>query len=146
MTKLTVHKRRGKAFFDILKQERDGIQTISFDCQKNMVLPKVPDQAAYYSRQFYLYNFGIVQGSSKSCLTPLNVFLYVWTENIRPKRSNKIASAVSHRLNNMNLVGIMYDHCTFSSRWMWMWRPKQKYYYVDHVYVLVVVQSTDMHR
>lgn len=101
----TVHKRRANAFFKELKEEKDNLFTISFDCQKNMVLPKIPDQAAYYSRQFYLYNFGIVEGSSKSSLTTKNVFLYIWTENQYVKGSNQIASAVYHRLCHSDLSG-----------------------------------------
>lgn len=65
----------------------------SFDWQINMALPKLPDQASYFSCQISLYNFGIVQKSSKSPLTRNNVFLYVWGD--RPKGSNQIASAVT---------------------------------------------------
>ena len=54
-----VHKVRARAYFDLLKEEDDDVATISFDCQKNMVLPKVQDQAAYYSRQLYMYDFTV---------------------------------------------------------------------------------------
>src|SRR5258705_9616160 len=60
-----VHRLRGGAFFKKLQEEKDDMVTFSFDCQKNLVNPKVPDQVAYYSRQIYTYNFTIVQGSSK---------------------------------------------------------------------------------
>lgn len=40
--------------------------TISYDFQKNMVMPKVPDQAAYHRRQLYTYNFTIREGTSKT--------------------------------------------------------------------------------
>lgn len=106
MIESAVHKKRGKAFFELLRQEKPGMKTFSFDCQKNMVLPRVPDQAAYYSRQLYVYNFGVVEGSSKSSLKDQNVFLYVWCEMDRPKGSNEIASSVYHRLCSSNLGGI----------------------------------------
>lgn len=54
--------------------------TFSFDCPKNQPLPKLPDQSTYYSRQFYIYNLTIVQGTSKDKLTKENVFSYVWGE------------------------------------------------------------------
>lgn len=69
-----VHRLRSKAFFELAKEEQPNLVTISFDCQKNMILPKLPDQAAYYSRQVYLYNFGIVKGSTKASLSADNVF------------------------------------------------------------------------
>ncbi len=50
--KFTVHRRRAKAFYDTLREEEDSdLLKLSFGCQKNLVLPRVPDQTAYYSRQ-----------------------------------------------------------------------------------------------
>lgn len=76
------HRLRAKAFFKLLKKGRPRSKSLSFDCQKNQVLPKVADQAAYRSRQLYQNNMGIVEGTSESQLTKENVFLYEWTENI----------------------------------------------------------------
>lgn len=67
-------------FYEILKSKNEGILTFSYDCQKNQPLPKLLNQSTYYSRQFYLYNLTIVQGSSKDKLTQGNVFSYVWGE------------------------------------------------------------------
>lgn len=106
MTRSTVHKRRAKAFYKLLKEEKPNMITICFDCQKNMSLPKLADQAAYFSRQLSLYNCGVVLGSSKAKLTKENVFLYVWGEYDRPKGSNEIASIIFHRLCNLNLDNI----------------------------------------
>lgn len=103
MNRLVVHKRRAKAFFKLLKEGKNNTITLSIDCQKNMAVPKLFDQAAYFSRQISFYNFGVVQGTSKSTLTKENVFLYVWGENDRPKGSNEISSAVYHRLCNLTI-------------------------------------------
>lgn len=117
MIESTIHKRRAKAFFEMLREEKPSMVTFSFDCQKNMALPKLPDQAAYFSRQISLYNFGMVQGSSKSPLTRDNVFLYVWGEFDRPKGSNEIASAVYHRLcrtdvaTDIDCIRLIADGC-----------------------------------
>lgn len=104
MTQLQVHKLRAKAFYEILRKENEGEFILSFDCQKNMVLPKVPDQSAYYSRQLYLYNFTVCVGSSKTKQTKDNTFIYTWTEDVRNKGSNEIVSAVHHRLQNSDLL------------------------------------------
>lgn len=114
----TVHKRRAYAFFQLLKEARDDLVTLSFDCQKNLILPKVPDQSAYYSRQLYLYNFTIVQGTSQSKLTKENVFSYYWTENEFGKGSNEISSAVFDRLKKIEFnpsvttLRLMADGCS----------------------------------
>lgn len=101
-----VHKLRAKAFFQLVKEEEDGMITLCFDCQKNCPIPKLPDQSTYYSRQLYLYNFTIVQGSSKAKLSPENTFAYCWTEDTFAKSSNEIASAVYHRLCSTDWTGI----------------------------------------
>ncbi|CAG9789737.1 unnamed protein product [Diatraea saccharalis] len=111
-----VHTLRAKAFYDVLKSKNEGIVTFSFDCQKNQPLPKLPDQSTYYSRQFYVYNLTIVQGSSKDKLTKENVFSYVWGEEEYSKDSNTVASAVYHRLNatdltNIHTVRLISDGC-----------------------------------
>lgn len=45
-----VHSLRAKAFYDVLKSQDERTLTLSFDCQKNQPLPKLPDQSTYYSR------------------------------------------------------------------------------------------------
>ncbi|CAH2102300.1 unnamed protein product [Euphydryas editha] len=116
MTQLRIHKLRAKAFTKYLKEERDDLFTISFDCQKNLPLPKIPDQAVYYSRQLYFYNFTIVVGSSKQKLGKDNVHAYVWTEGQSAKGSNEICSCVFHCLNSMDytnksVVRLVADGC-----------------------------------
>ncbi|CAG5046127.1 unnamed protein product [Parnassius apollo] len=106
MIEKRVHKLRAKAFFQLLQEKSDDMITFSFDCQKNNPLPKVPDQSTYYSRQIYLYNFTIVQGSSKDHLNKDTTYAYLWTENEFSKTSNQIASAVYDRLNKTNFEGI----------------------------------------
>lgn len=100
-----IHKIRAKCFFDKLKEDNPDILTLSFDCQKNLPLPKVADQTAYYSRQLYIYNFTIVQGNSHSSLTKDNVFSYIWTEDMASKGANEISSCLYHCLNQIDLVG-----------------------------------------
>lgn len=74
---LKIHKKRSKAFYNIIRQKTEDPDThvIVFDLQQVQVLPKVPIQEAYYSRQLGLYNFAI-------CDTTKNKnYSYTWTEN-----------------------------------------------------------------
>lgn len=116
MTELRIHKLRAKAFFKLLQNQEEDEILLSFDCQKNLPLPKIPDQSVYYSRQLYLYNFTIVKGSSHDHLSKDNVYSYTWTEEIANKGSNEICSAVIDCLNTLNTNGIqkirlMADGC-----------------------------------
>lgn len=116
-----LHRKRADCFFDMLKSQKEDEVTISFDCQKNLVLPKIPDQAAYYSRQLYLNNFTICQGTSKDKQTKDKVFIYYWTESDFKKGSNEIASAVFHRLKNTDFqnastVRLFADGCGGQNR------------------------------
>lgn len=103
---LKAHKTRAEAFYTKLRLQVENSLTLSYDCQKNLVLPKIPDQAAYYARQLYLFNFTICEGSSQSPQNKSNTFSYIWYENEYPKGCNQIASALHHRLCNSNLDGV----------------------------------------
>lgn len=112
-----VHSLRAKAFFNLLKEKHENILSFSFDCQKNQVLPKVPDQSAYYCRQVYMYNCTICQGSSKDKLSKDNVVIYAWTEVDSAKGSNEVVSAVYNRLvttvipERINKIRLFSDGC-----------------------------------
>ncbi|KAL4720419.1 hypothetical protein ACJJTC_002453 [Scirpophaga incertulas] len=140
MTALRIHKLKAKMFNIYLREHNERTFTISFDCQKNQVLPNVADQAAYYSRQLYIYIFTIVIGTSTNKFPKENVRIYIWTENVYGKSSNEIASAVFHLLSNSNLEGktkirVMADGCGSQNKnstilamcafWLTTYAPKE---------------------
>ncbi|CAH0552738.1 unnamed protein product [Brassicogethes aeneus] len=94
MTEQRVHILKAKAFYGSLKSKSENVQIFSFDCQKNLPLPKLPDQSAYFSQQINFYNFTIVKGNSKTKITPQTAHSYSWLETEYNKNSNVIASAV----------------------------------------------------
>lgn len=100
------HKKRSDTFYEKLRDKKDDEIILSYDCMKNLVLPKVPDQEAYYRRQFYLYNFTVCQGDSKSVQSKENTVSYVWLENEYQKGSVQIASALHHKLTMIDWSGI----------------------------------------
>lgn len=111
-----VHKLKAKAFYGLIKKEDPSTLVLSFDCQKNLVLPKIPDQSTYYSRQLYQFNFTICQGHSKAQQTKDRVTIYTWCENESKKGSNEIASAIydtlsNATLDNMSLIRLFADGC-----------------------------------
>jgi hypothetical protein len=116
ITLLRIHKLRAKKFYQLLKEPDNETLVLSFDMQKNQTLPKVPDQAAYYSRQLYFHNLTVVQGNSKSKLTKDNVFCYCWTEDSFGKDSNLVSSVIYDRLiktdlSNFKKIKLFCDGC-----------------------------------
>lgn len=101
MVEKRVHKLKAKTFFKYLQENRDDILIITFDCQKNQVLPRVPDQSAYYSRQIYKYNLTVVLGNSKNKQLKENVFIYHWDESEYGRGSNEVSSAICHFLTSI---------------------------------------------
>ena len=99
-TQLNLHKTQAKAFFTLLKQKEPSLYVMSFDMQKNLPLPKLPDQSCYYSRQLYCYNLTVVSGVScgEKALDKKNVSIYTWSENKMSKSSNEVASAIFKEL------------------------------------------------
>lgn len=98
--KLTLHKKLAANFFKFQKEKPDDCFLMCFDCQKNLPLPKVSDQSAYYSRQLYCYNMSVVKGLSTGVLDPTTVSIYTWTENEGKKSSNEIASIILNELGD----------------------------------------------
>lgn len=113
----SVHIKRANAFYDKLREDQEDLLIISYDCQKNLPLPKIPDQSTYYSRQIYFYNFTVVKGHSKCKLTRENVTSYCWMENQFSKGANTIASClydvlVSSDFSNYKSLRLVSDGCS----------------------------------
>lgn len=101
-----VHKKRANVFYELVSEKRPGLATFCFDHQQNLVIPRVQDQQAYYSRQMYTYNFGVVRGREDNKLTRENCFVYTWNENDHKKDSSACCSALLHALTSSDLTGI----------------------------------------
>ncbi|RUS70483.1 hypothetical protein EGW08_021756 [Elysia chlorotica] len=94
-----VHRRRARAFYDLLNDVNNASVTVCFDIMENLVLPKSPIGQTYYSRQLYMYVMGIVRHHGKaSSQGKDDVSLYVWCEWDNRKDSNMVASALHHFL------------------------------------------------
>ncbi|KAJ8885778.1 hypothetical protein PR048_011978 [Dryococelus australis] len=63
--KLKGHKLRVEMFYELLQEKNDDELALSYDCQKNLVLPKIPDQAAYYNQPFYELECGEAKSLAK---------------------------------------------------------------------------------
>ena len=69
-------------FYDLLGQVDHDAVTLCFDMMQNLILPKTAIGQAYYSRQLYMYLFGVVihHGTgSKQAVD--DVHLYTWMEH-----------------------------------------------------------------
>lgn len=95
-----VHRLKYQAFYKHLQETDNKLLILSYDCQKNNPLPKVPDQSKYYSRQICVQSFTVVRGHSKSKLDKSSVTSYCWTENQFRKDSDTIASCIFDALNS----------------------------------------------
>ena len=96
-----LHRRRGSKFYDVMNAVEDTF-TICFDIMENLVLPKTPIGQAYYSRQLYLYVFGVVRHRGKNQPQSKNdIQLFVWLENQNRKDSNMVASALDYYLQHV---------------------------------------------
>lgn len=64
-------KLKADSFYDNLKTADDKAVVLTYDCQKNLLLPRVPDKLAYFSRQYSFHNFTVVNEHSKNKLTKI---------------------------------------------------------------------------
>ena len=114
------NRRRARVFYDLLDRVAEDHVTLCFDMMQNMVLPKTSIGQAYYSRQMYLYLFGVVvHHGENSHQAKDDVHLYVWQENEGRKDSNMIASALSdclkvrlrHKVSMSRGLRLFSDSC-----------------------------------
>nr|CAH7752419.1 unnamed protein product [Callosobruchus chinensis] len=145
MTQQRIHKIRANSFYQLLKESQDDVDvvTFSFDCQKNLALPKVPDQSAYFSLQLNFYHFAVIEDRSKGILNPSTIRSYVWTELDLQRGSNEIASAVYHTLKTFKLsdavktMRLFCDGCGAQNKnsivigmlcnWLTIWSDRKSY-------------------
>ena len=83
-----LHRRRSRVFYNLLNDVKNSV-TICFDMMENMVLPKSPIGQSYYSRQLYLYLFGVVvHGGRNSEQSKDDIHMHVWGKHENRKDSN----------------------------------------------------------
>nr|CAI5863206.1 unnamed protein product [Callosobruchus analis] len=73
-----IHKIHRNSIYQLLKGQDDvEIVTFSYDCKKNLALPKVPEKTAYFSLQLNFYHVAIVEGRPKGILNPSTIRSYM---------------------------------------------------------------------
>lgn len=89
-----LHKLRAKKFFMMVREEQKCKDTlvVSFNLQQTMSLPRTNVGQAFYSRQMWLYNFGIVVSGRHDMKN--NCIVYTWDESQSGRGSNEICSAL----------------------------------------------------
>lgn len=66
----------------------DEIETLTFDLQKVLFLPRIPTNIVYYLRQLNLYNFGIHVGSTNQGI------FNIWLEHEASKGTQEVGSCL----------------------------------------------------
>ena len=106
---LMLHRRRSRMLYVLMNLIEDSV-TVCFDVMENLVLPKSPIGQTYYSRQLYMYVFGVVNHHGRGGPQKKeDVTLYVWMEHQNRKDSDMILSAVWHFFNHGAMPGLLRD-------------------------------------
>ena len=94
-----VHKRKGDAFYEQIRGDKDlalatgDTKVIAMDYQKNLLLPVTGIGQEYYKRQLAVHNLGIHDVCSG------HASMYVYPENFAHKGPNEVLSCLEHYLN-----------------------------------------------
>lgn len=94
-----LHKLRAKKFYQILKEDEDGVIKVAFDMQQNQPLPMIRITETFYARQIWLYNLTFV--IHDGIQSKENVYIYSWTEDQSARGSNEVASALRDFLKHL---------------------------------------------
>lgn len=91
-------------------------ETITFDLQKTLPLPRIPTNVVFYKRQLWVYNLGIHSGSNDQA------HCYVWVEGEAGRGSQEVGSCilkhVRERLGNDDVKNLILwsDSCGGQNR------------------------------
>ncbi len=98
---LKLHESRAAKFYSVCKEERGRCDTLNvvFDLQQTQPIPKRNISEAFYRRQVWLYNFGIIIDGDE--IRKRKCFLYSWDESQAGRGSNKVCSAVMNFLHRV---------------------------------------------
>lgn len=119
--KKKIHQEMAATFFTDLKdkfklaKERADVESVCFDYQQNMPLPKSPAGEVFYKRQLWVFNFGISSGKND-----LHHF-YSYDESVGRKSSNEPISFLSHYIENIispdvKILYIFSDNCVSQNK------------------------------
>ncbi|KAH9629864.1 hypothetical protein HF086_006548 [Spodoptera exigua] len=72
------------------------IETITFDLQKTLPLPRISTNVVFYKRQLWLYNLGVHTGTNDQA------YCYVWVEGEAGRGSQEVGSCLlKHMFQNL---------------------------------------------
>lgn len=84
-------KLMNKQFEDAKKDETKEQETLSFDLEKTLPLPRIPTNIVYYKRQLCFYNLGVHNSQNKG-------FCYTWVEGTAGRGAQEIGSCLRQHI------------------------------------------------
>jgi len=92
-----------------------SVETITFDMEKTLPLPRIHTNVIFYKRQIWLYNLGIHSGKTSEG------FFYVWPEGMAGRGAQEVAAClmkhIKNRLDNdVKCLKLWSDSCGGQNR------------------------------
>ncbi|CAH0562935.1 unnamed protein product [Brassicogethes aeneus] len=77
----------------LLAAENGKVETLTYDMEKVLGLPKLPTNIIYYKRQLSIYNEGIYKGSNNES------YCFVWKEGIAGRGAQEVGSCLKFMID-----------------------------------------------
>ena len=100
---LAAHQEKASQGYRLLRTDTEATKTtgdhtlLTFDLMQNLPVPTLTHGSMFYSRQLWVYNFGIHNTTTGAAS------MYMWNEAIASRGADEICSCLKHHLETLSV-------------------------------------------
>lgn len=142
---LAVHQEQASKGYQLLRSDAESTKTdqshslITFDLMQNLPVPTLTHGSMFYSRQLWVYNFGIHNATNGAAA------MYMWNEAIAGRGADEICSCIKSYLGSLDSdirrITFYSDSCfgqnkNFQMICFWNTQVLDRFQQIDHKFLV----------
>ena len=142
---LAAHQEKASQGYRLLRMDTEATKTtgdhtlLTFDLMQNLPVPTLTHGSMFYSRQLWVYNFGIHNTTTSAAS------MYMWNESVAGRGADEICSCLKHHLETLppqtKRLTCFSDSCfgqnkNFQMVCFWNQQVLERFEQVDHKFLV----------